>query len=53
MWGVSSYLHSGDVHAHGSDVGIHQEGETHSDEHGNEHADEHAHEHSHEGDQSK
>jgi ZIP family zinc transporter len=57
MWAVSSYLHSGDVHSHGAEVGIHQEDgvheDEHADEHEDEHADEHEDEHSHEGEQSK
>ena len=59
MWAVSSYLHSGDVHSHGAEVGIHQEDGVHEDEHADEHEDEHADEHEdehadeHEDEQSK
>lgn len=53
MWAVSSYLHSGGAHSHGTEVGIHQEDGTHSDDHSEDHADEHEDGHSHEGEQSK
>jgi ZIP family zinc transporter len=48
MWAVSSYLHSGGAHSHGTEVGIHQEDGTHTDDHSEDHADEHEDEHSHE-----
>jgi ZIP family zinc transporter len=41
MWGVSSYLHAGDTHSHGTETGIHQEDGVHQDEHADEHQDEH------------
>ena len=46
MWGLVSYLHSGDAHAHGTGQEIHHEDEHHEDEHAEgEHAeDDHAHE---------
>ena len=53
MWAVSSYLHSGGAHSHGTEVGIHQEDGTHTDDHSKDHADEHSGDHSHEGEQSK
>jgi ZIP family zinc transporter len=43
MWALVSYLHSGDVHNHGTDSTVHEES-IHSDEHSGEHADEHDHE---------
>jgi hypothetical protein len=36
MWAVSSYLHAGDAHADGAEVGIHQEDGAHEDEHAGE-----------------
>jgi hypothetical protein len=38
MWGLVSYLHSGDSHAHGSTTAIHEE-------HDEEHEDEDHHDH--------
>ena len=32
MWGLVSYLHSGDAHAHGSETAIHEEADHHDDE---------------------
>jgi len=46
MWAVSSYLHAGDAHSLGAEVGIHQEDSTHAEEHSGEHADEHSGDHS-------
>jgi zinc transporter ZupT len=43
MWALVSYLHSGDVHSHGTDSTVHEES-IHTDEHSGEHSDEHDHE---------
>jgi ZIP family zinc transporter len=47
MWGLVSYLHSGDSHAHGSTTAIHEDKDAHEDEgvHEEEHVndEEHAH----------
>jgi ZIP family zinc transporter len=32
MWGLVSYLHSGDAHAHGSETAIHEEADHHDEE---------------------
>jgi ZIP family zinc transporter len=32
MWGLVSYLHSGDAHAHGSKQGVHSEEDHHDEE---------------------
>jgi hypothetical protein len=40
MWGLVSYLHSGDSHAHGSTTAIHEEHDDHEDHEGEEHEDE-------------
>jgi ZIP family zinc transporter len=42
MWGLVSYLHSGDAHTHGSTTGIHEEEHGHEEE--GVHEDDHAHE---------
>ena len=47
MWALVSYLHSGDVHSHGTDATVHEES-IHSDEHSDEHSGEHSDEHDHE-----
>jgi ZIP family zinc transporter len=42
MWGLVSYLHSGDSHAHGSTTAIHEEHEgedAHADHEGEDHHD--------------
>jgi len=46
MWGLVSYLHSGDAHAHGTGQEIHHEDKHPEDDHAEgEHAeDDHAHE---------
>ena len=41
MWGLVSYLHSGDAHAHGSETAIHEEADHHDEE--SEHHDEETH----------
>ena len=41
MWGLVSYLHSGDAHAHGSETAIHEDANHHDDE--SEHHDEETH----------
>jgi ZIP family zinc transporter len=57
MWAVSNYLHAGDAHSLGAEVGIHQEDSMHAEEHSGEHADEHSGDHSgdhsHKGEQLK
>ena len=42
MWGLVSYLHSGDAHAHGSNTSMHEE-VGHMDEEGEHHEEEHEH----------
>ena len=42
MWGLVSYLHSGDAHAHGSNTSLHEE-VGHMDEEGEHHEEEHEH----------
>jgi ZIP family zinc transporter len=42
MWGLVSYLHSGDAHAHGSETAIHEDADHHDEE--SEHHDEETHE---------
>ena len=42
MWGLVSYLHSGDAHAHGSNTSMHEE-VGHMDEEGEHHEEEHDH----------
>jgi ZIP family zinc transporter len=42
MWGLVSYLHSGDAHAHGSETAIHEDVDHHDEE--SEHHDEETHE---------
>jgi ZIP family zinc transporter len=46
MWGLVSYLHSGDAHAHGSKQGVHSEEDHHDEEEHSEedHHDEEGHE---------
>ena len=46
MWGLVSYLHSGDAHAHGSEQGVHSEEDHHDEEEHSEedHHDEEGHE---------
>jgi ZIP family zinc transporter len=58
MWGLVSYLHSGDIHSHGSKTAIHEEA-GHTDEHSEKHDedghhkdDQHEHDH-HEEDHAK
>ena len=46
MWGLVSYLHSGDAHAHGSNTAVHEE-IGHMDEEGEHHEDGEAHEDEH------
>ena len=46
MWGLVSYLHSGDAHAHGSNTSMHEE-VGHMDEEGEHHEDGEAHEDEH------
>ena len=46
MWGLVSYLHSGDAHAHGSNTAVHEE-IGHMDEEGEHHEDGEAHEEGH------
>ena len=46
MWGLVSYLHSGDAHAHGSNTSMHEE-IGHMDEEGEHHEDGEAHEDEH------
>ena len=46
MWGLVSYLHSGDAHAHGSNTSLHEE-VGHMDEEGEHHEDGEAHEDEH------
>jgi ZIP family zinc transporter len=41
MWGLVSYLHSGDAHAHGSETAIHEDADHHDEE--SEHHDEETH----------
>jgi ZIP family zinc transporter len=41
MWGLVSYLHSGDAHAHGSGTAIHEDADHHDEE--SEHHDEETH----------
>jgi ZIP family zinc transporter len=43
MWGLVSYLHSGDAHAHGSEQGVHSE-EDHHDKEGIHSEEDHSHE---------
>lgn len=42
MWGLVSYLHSGDTHSHGSNTAVHEEVD-HMDEEGEHHEEEHEH----------
>jgi ZIP family zinc transporter len=44
MWGLVSYLHSGDSHSHGSTTAIHEEHQDEKHGHDDEHGDDH-HEH--------
>jgi ZIP family zinc transporter len=41
MWGLVSYLHSGDAHAHGSETAIHEDADHHDEDTHDEDADHH------------
>jgi zinc transporter ZupT len=41
MWGLVSYLHSGDAHAHGSETAIHEDADHHDEETHDDEADHH------------